>query len=105
MVAWLGVPLENFERTGEAPKSFESSRGVARYFCGTCGSPMGFVAEHYPGGMHLYAASLENPEEFKPSFHVNAESKLSWLKLKDDLREFEGTLLNTPEDPDGYCSG
>lgn len=102
VVAWLGVPLDNFEWTGEAPKSFESSKGVVRHFCGTCGSPMGFEAGHYPGGMHLYAASMETPEEFQPTFHVNAESKLPWLTLEDGLPEFEGTLLNTPEDPKGY---
>ncbi len=63
---------------------------------------MGFEAGHYPGGMHLYAASMETPEEFQPTFHVNAESKLPWLTLEDGLPEFEGTLLNTPEDPKGY---
>ena len=63
---------------------------------------IGFEADHYPGGMHLYAASLENPEEFKPTFHVNKQSKLPWLQLTDDLEAFEGTLLHTPNDPDGY---
>lgn len=63
---------------------------------------MGFEADHYPGGMHLYAASMENPEDFEPTFHVNRQSKLPWLHLHDDLTEYEGTLLNTPADPDGY---
>ena len=102
MVAWFGVPLEKFEWTGDRPHVFESSKGVFRHFCGTCGSPIGFEAAHYPEGMHLYAASLENPADFRPSFHVNSQSKLPWLKLTDELDEFEGTLLHTPNDPDGY---
>jgi len=63
---------------------------------------MGFEAAHYPGGMHLYAASLEHPADFQPTFHVNMQSKLPWLELTDDLDAFESTLLHTPHRPDGY---
>lgn len=104
VVAWLGVALKNFRWTGDQPKTLESSAGVFRHFCEKCGSPMGFEAKHYPGGMHVYAASMEQSEVFEPTFHVNYESKLPWLKLNDDLPRFEGTLLNTPKDPDGYGS-
>lgn len=63
---------------------------------------MGFEADHYPGGMHLYAASLEDPEAVSPEFHVNCQSKLTWLGLEDDLPKHEGLLLHTPRDPGGY---
>ena len=59
---------------------------------------MGFEAAHYPGGMHLYAATLDAPENFKPTFHVNWQSKLPWLPLDDDLPKYEGTLLHSPQD-------
>jgi hypothetical protein len=62
---------------------------------------MGFEADHYPGGMCLYAASLERPEDFQPTFHVNAQSKLLWLHMTDDLKAYEGTLLHSPNDPSG----
>ena len=65
---------------------------------------MGFEADHYPGGMHLYAASLEDPNDFKPTFHVNYESKLPWLQINDDLPKYEGTLLQAPEDLRNYKS-
>lgn len=102
VVAWLGVPLTVFEWTGQPPKTLESSPGVFRHFCSDCGSPMGFEADHYPGGMHLYAASMEHPEEFKPTFHVNISSKLSWLPIDDDLPKYERTLLHAPEEHGGY---
>lgn len=104
LVAWLGIPLENFRWLGQPPTTFESSKGVRRHFCTTCGSPMGFEADHYPSGMHLYAASLEDPENFEPTFHVNYQSKLPWLRIDDDLPKYEGTLLTSPEDPKGYTS-
>jgi hypothetical protein len=102
VVGWLGVPARHFRWTGDTPRTFESSAGVHRHFCGTCGSPMAFVAEHYAGGMHLYAASLERPQDFCPTFHVNYESKLPWLKIEDDLKKYAGTLLHAPEDLSAY---
>ncbi len=68
--------IENFEWTGDRPRTYESSLGVYRHFCGTCGSPIGFEADHYPGGLHFYDASLENLENFEPAFYVNKQSKL-----------------------------
>ena len=59
---------------------------------------MGFEADHYAGGMHLYAASLENPEAFRPEFHVNWQSRLPWLQMHDDLPKYDGTLLHAPDE-------
>lgn len=105
VVGWLGVAASRFHWTGKAPRSFASSPGVTRYFCATCGTPMAFIADHYPGGMHLYAASLVEPQTFQPTFHVNWQSKLPWLVLSDDLPKYDGTLLTSPEDPKGYPEG
>ena len=63
---------------------------------------MGFEADHYPGGMHLYAASLEDPDDFQPTFHVNYESKLPWLQISDDLPKYKGTLLQAPSNLRNY---
>ena len=63
---------------------------------------MGFEADHYPGGMHLYAASLDNPEQFNPTFHVNYSSKLPWLEMQDELTKYEGTVLQSSEDLSDY---
>jgi hypothetical protein len=65
---------------------------------------MAFEADHYKGGMHLYAASLDNPEQFEPTFHVNHDSKLSWLKLEDNLKKYSGRLLDSSEDISAYDS-
>ena len=102
VVAWLGVPIKNFTWLGSAPKTYETPDGVSRHFCGNCGSPIGFEANHYAGGMHLYAASMENPKDFEPTFHVNYESKLPWLEMHDELTKYNGTLLGTPKDLSDY---
>ena len=102
VVAWLGVPLKNFRWVGNKPETFESSPGVFRHFCGTCGSPMGFEADHYAGGMHLYAGSLKDPADFNPKFHVNHGSKLPWLDLADKLEKHDDTLLHSDKDLSNY---
>lgn len=65
---------------------------------------MAFEAAHYEGGMNLYAASMENPEEFEPTFHVNYQSRLSWLQMDDDLPKYEGTLFQANKDLSDYTA-
>lgn len=98
VVAWLGVPFAQFTWTGDTPSRYESSTGVFRHFCETCGSPLAFEAAHYPGDISLYSASLDNPEDFKPTFHVNYQTKLHWLTLDDDLKKYDETVLHMPQD-------
>lgn len=102
VVAWLGVPLKNFQWTGDVPKTYASSPGVFRHFCNTCGTPMALEADHYEDGINLYAATLEEPSKFKPSFHLNYESQLPWFALHDDLTKYDGTLLEAPNDLSDY---
>ena len=90
VVAFIGTRLDQFQWqtggvNGLAPKFYASSKGVKRFFCDQCGTPMAFQAEHYDGEIHLYAPTLTNPEDFAPEFHVHHDSKLSWLALDDGL--------------------
>nr|WP_323780609.1 GFA family protein [Amylibacter sp.] len=91
VVSFLGTPLNGFEWTGQSPKQFNSSKGVTRHFCDTCGTPMAFQADHYAGEIHLYAATLTHPQDFTPAFHVHYNSRLTWLHLDDDLPKHAGS--------------
>ncbi len=88
VTAFIGVALDNFKWTGKTPKVYASSKGVERHFCETCSTPMAFQAEHYAGEIHLYAANLENPQDFTPEFHVHYNAKLDWLHIHDDLPKY-----------------
>jgi len=88
VTAFLGVPLEAFRFTGEAPSVYESSPGVQRLFCGRCGSPMAYRADRYPGEIHLYAATLDDPENYAPQCHVHDAERLPWFDVRDDLKRF-----------------
>lgn len=85
MTTYIGVLDTQWRWTGKLPRFYNSSPGVERSFCGNCGSPMSFRSERMSGIMHLYVATLEEPEYFKPTLHVAYEEKLSWLIVADGL--------------------
>ena len=85
MTTVIGVSDKQWRWTTGAPKVFHSSPGVERTFCGNCGTPLSFRSEKMSGVMHIYVASLDEPEKFEPTLHVAHDEKLAWLKLGDDL--------------------
>jgi len=85
---FFGVRSDAARWTGAAPAVYESSPGVRRLFCGRCGSPMAFEADHYPGEIHFYAASLDDSSGFVPTSHVHHSEKVPWVHLADDLKRF-----------------
>ena len=82
---FMGVPNGAWRFTGEQPKVFQSSPGIRRLFCGTCGSPIAYDADVFTDEIHFYAASLETPETFSPNYHVHTGEQLPWIHLNDGL--------------------
>jgi hypothetical protein len=85
---FFGVDYDKFEWTGVKPKTYVSSPGVRRSFCGTCGSPMAFESERWPGEIHLYAASLEDSSKFTAQGHVHFAEAVPWVELGDKLPRY-----------------
>lgn len=85
MATFYAVPRSAYRFTGEIPKSYASSEGVERLFCGTCGSPIAYQADRFAHEIHFYLGTLDHPEELQPQFHVFCEEKLPWLEIDDDL--------------------
>jgi hypothetical protein len=85
VTAFFGVPRSAFRFTGGAPAAYASSPGVRRLFCGRCGSPMAYESDRWPDEIHLYAASLDDPEAYRPQAHVHVAERLSWFDVRDDL--------------------
>ena len=85
MTTYIGVADGKWRWTQGAPKLYQSSPGVERSFCGTCGTPLSFRSQKMSGVMHLYVATLDAPQDMAPTLHVAIEEKLPWLKLCDDL--------------------
>ncbi|MEM6385178.1 MAG: GFA family protein [Pseudomonadota bacterium] len=87
VVAWMGYQLARVAWIGTR-SFFNSSAHAKRSFCPTCGSPMSFESTRWPGEIHLYGASLDDPEAYAPELHCYTEEHLSWLTVADDLPRF-----------------
>lgn len=83
--SFLGVPNGHWRWTGAEPKTYESSPGVTRSFCGTCGAPVAYQAERFPDEIHFYAALLDDPALYLPTLHVHSDEQVPWVTLGDGL--------------------
>ena len=95
VTAFFGVPKTACRFTGKEPSVYDSSPGVRRLFCGRCGSPMAYESDRFPDEIHLYAASLDRPEDYVPQGHVYCAEQLPWFDVRDSL----------PRHPAGGSSG
>jgi hypothetical protein len=91
MTTWISVPRSAFRFTKGLPHYFNSSPGVTRGFCGTCGSQLTYENTKIPEEIHLYAASLADPSRVSPTRHVFVEEQPPWFETADQLPRFAGT--------------
>ena len=95
VVAWFSVRPEAFHLTKGTLKSFSSSPGVVRSFCGECGTPITYQRD----GLHeldVTTCSLDDPESAPPRDHTFTRSALAWASVKDGLPRYP-TLRDDPE--------
>lgn len=90
VTAWLGYPSAGLTvEKGEA-KSYSSSAGVERQFCGTCGTSLFYVNEPaMPGVVDILTATLDDPEAFPPQLHVQMADALPWEASLEGLPKFD----------------
>ncbi len=73
---------------GEAVlRSYESSPGKRRYFCGNCGSPL---IAHRDGNetIALRVAMLDDDPGQTPEAHIRVASEVPWLAYGDDVAAY-----------------
>ncbi len=70
-------------------KIYNSSPGVARAFCGKCGTPLTceLVEEEWDGlpFILLHISTLDNPDDYVPDRHWYHELGIAWFEVADDL--------------------
>ena len=95
LVAWMGFETHQVHWTGDR-SFFRSSAKAKRGFCGGCGTQMSFESTKWPGELHLYAVSLDDPTRYEPQLHCHVREQLPWLHIGDDLPRFEATAEVPP---------
>ena len=78
VATFIGVRDTGWRWQSDAPQVFESSPGVRRGFCGTCGSPMFYASDAYPGETHFYAATLADDHGLLVGKHAFPEERPHW---------------------------
>jgi hypothetical protein len=77
-VAWLTFDRGQVEILSGQPRTYRSSQGVVRQFCGTCGSQLSYETVERPTTIDITTLSLDNPNMFPPTLEVWLEHRISW---------------------------
>lgn len=93
-VAWAGFPIAAVSWSGSTPTQFESTPGVERTFCPSCGSSLTY--QNKADSIDLALACLDDPEALSPAKEIWLDHRRSWNPRDPDIpgfREFRSTGL------------
>jgi hypothetical protein len=83
---WATWPLDRVRLLGDPPRHFESSPGIQRSFCATCGGTLFWRRlDRRPATLDIAAGSLDAPDVLAPSMHIFVKSRRRWVVLDDRL--------------------
>ena len=84
-----GFPRDGFRILHGSPTYYESTPGVKRSFCGTCGSPLFYENHEFPDEVYISLGSFDQPEELPPDRHVWVSERITWHRIGDDLSQYD----------------
>jgi hypothetical protein len=85
VVGWVTVRASSAAFTAAPPRTFASSPGVERTFCGTCGTPLSYRSERRPGEIDFTIGSLDSPDAAVPVDHIWMVDAPAWDRPADGL--------------------
>lgn len=77
------------------PPRFPSSEPVLRGYCERCGTALSYEAQFYPGEIHLYRSTFDQPAAFSPTRHTLFDEREPDFDLHDDLPRY-GSETRSP---------
>lgn len=88
VVVWFSVKAEQLTLLNGTPRRFHSSANGMRDFCANCGAQLFFRGEH-ADQVDVTTASLDDPNQIAPDYHIWRKSRISWFETKDTLPRHE----------------
>jgi len=92
MASLVVMPKDNVKLLKGEARYFdvvaESGKKVSRGFCADCGSPLFTRLEAFPGVLSIKAASLDDPNQFRPGMNVFTTSAPAWAPMAESLEQF-----------------
>lgn len=89
VLAWLTLPVTGFAYTAGEPAVFHSSEHSQREFCDRCGSQLAFRRREAAQTVDVTLASLDDPEQVPPEYHIWRQSRIIWFETSDQLPRHE----------------
>jgi hypothetical protein len=93
VVARLTVADAGFAWLAGEPAVYRSSAAALRLFCERCGTQLALRDE--PGFLDVTLASLDEPAEVRPRYHIWTASRIPWFEIADDLPRHRGNRRGT----------
>jgi hypothetical protein len=87
-VSWMDFKREQVTWLSGKPTEYESSQSARRGFCVKCGSTLSFRDTRHPGYYSLSIASLDDPNQVRPNYHIHTDSQVEWLRIDDDCEKY-----------------
>ncbi|TIU25151.1 MAG: GFA family protein, partial [Mesorhizobium sp.] len=85
----LGMRLEQINWSGDITH-YESSPGTFRGFCPSCGTRLYFRSDKWPSEVHVHAATMTDPAEYRPDAQVLMRSRAKWLDRLQSIPAHDG---------------
>ena len=85
---------DGFRWSKGRPATYRSSPQVRRKFCRTCGTPLTFEADHYPGRIYVALGAFDDPNRFPPAAHDHVDHRIAWFDTTDSLPRHDGSSLD-----------
>jgi hypothetical protein len=70
----------------EHVRTFRSSPGVERTFCGTCGATLQFIKN---GAIDVALGTIDGDPGVRPTHHIFVASKAPWYEISDRLPQYD----------------
>lgn len=91
-VAWITVARSEFRFVAGFPQPYQSSPGVVRRFCSTCGTSLTYENAGNADSIDITTATLDQPEAFPPRQEVWLEHKIRWQPVNPGLQHFPRSM-------------
>jgi len=96
VTAMLVMTADQVTLTRGQTRALAFSPRAFRHICDACAAPLYYTREDRPSIRGIYVGSLDDPNTFKPKFHVCTSSAMTWLDIRDDAPRYA-------EKPDGMA--
>ncbi len=98
VVTLAGFKADQVKFSGKERSLYESSPGVGRAFCATCGTPLTWEGDGGDLGsiFEFHISTFDNPDALVPSAHAFYPERIQWFEIDDNLPRYEGFAEESP---------